>query len=80
MNLHGDEVNILMNQLEDIQRLERVSTLTDLKDLTVAHIAGMIEWRVLNSNRFDCQLCRGVLINGVKIHQAFLNSSNTARP
>lgn len=79
-NVNEEEVNAFMGQLEEIQRLECRSSFTDLGDLTVAHIAGMIELRILNSNRFDCDLCKSVLSNDTKIRQPFLTSSHTIRP
>lgn len=78
--LHGEEINIFMEQLAEIQRLERGNTFTDLGDFTIAHIAGMIEWRISNSSHFDCQLCKSVLSNDRKIRQAFLGNNNSTRP
>lgn len=79
-NLHGEDTEILMEQLAEIQRLDRVDAFTDLRNQTVAQIAGMIEWRILNSNRFDCELCKEVLRSQQKISQTFLNSKRTIKP
>lgn len=46
----------------------------------MAQIAGRIEWTILNSNRFDCEHCKSVLINSTKLRQAFLTSSQTIKP
>lgn len=79
-NVDKDELDAFMDQLAEIQRLERGSAHTDLGDLTVAYIAGMIDLQIQKSNRFSCELCKAVLSNGAKIHQAFLASSQTIKP
>lgn len=54
-DVHGDGIENLYTQLADIQHLYRVNILIDLGYMTVAQIAGMIEWRIFNSNRFSCE-------------------------
>lgn len=78
--MHGEKIDILGQQLAEIQRLDRAKEYTDLGDLTVAHIAGMVEWRVLNSRHFDCGHCKTVLANEKKIQQSFLNGKQTVKP
>lgn len=78
--VHGEKIDILGQQLAEIQRLDRAKEYTDLGDLTVAHIAGMVEWRVLNSRHFDCGDCKTVLTNEKKIQQSFLNGKQTVKP
>lgn len=79
-NIHGDEVEILMEQLGEIQSLDRGTTHTDMSSLTISHIAGMIEWRIKNSSRFQCQLCKEVLDGNERIVGAFMNNQHSIRP
>lgn len=75
-----EEVDALNEQLAHVQRLERESHYSDLGNITIAHIAGVIEYKILNSDRFDCEQCKLVLSTETKLRQAFLASDNSTRP
>lgn len=79
-DVSGDEIESLYMQLAQIQSLENGNNYTDLSDMTVAHIAGIIENRIFNSGRFDCEDCKTVLNDDPKICQPFLNSSGIRKP
>lgn len=75
-----DESKLLLQQLEVIQKLERVNKHTDQSMISVVHIAKIIELRILNSVRFDCELCKAVLSHGRKVNQSILNARYAGNP
>lgn len=73
------DVESLLQQLAVIQELslEASKDNIDMEDFTVAHIAGIIETKIINSSRFKCDHCKTLLANDAKIQSAF--QQNTMR-
>lgn len=62
-NFVEEDIETILQQLAVIQNLEASEDCSDMGDFTVAHIAGMIESRIMSSIRFKCNHCRTLLGN-----------------
>lgn len=75
-----EEMDEVLNELSDIQTLNHTNELTDLSDLTTAHVASIIEKHIESTDQFYCQLCLDVFKENEKVPTAFTSSSHARKP
>lgn len=74
-----ENIDTFLNELSNIDSLERKHQLTDLGDHSLSFCANMIECKILNSE-FECELCQIVLDENEKLQTAFMGSGFKRKP
>lgn len=75
-----EATDFLLVELQKIDEFERRSKLTDLSEYSIAYCANIIEKKVLNSEKFTCELCQNVFNENRKIQRPFISSKFRNEP
>lgn len=70
-----EDAERVLTELNEIQRRGHANSLVDLNDLTIAHIARMIEARIEGAQNL-CDMCLAVFRENEKVHRAFTSSNS----
>lgn len=74
-----EDTEILLKELSEIRKATSSNSLIDMTDITIAHLASLIESRIENSSKFLCGLCKNVFSENNKVLRAFQSQTYTKR-
>lgn len=75
-----DDIEQVLTEIDEIQRMDTRSQLVDLSDITTAYIASTIEINIETCEKYSCHLCKHVFDENERVHQAFTSSTHTKIP
>lgn len=73
-----DDIETVMKELSEIQKVHPNSQLIDLTELTISYIASTIEATIEKSSKY-CEFCKDVFRSNEKVNQAFTSQQHTRK-